>query len=71
MVWVMMVAEKPSICNSIALALSGGNHETHGRTPPGKPQHFQPNTTIYYGIHRLLFYQCTHSVEPSEVFQPT
>jgi hypothetical protein len=34
MVQVIMVAEKPSICNAIAQALSGGNHETHGRTPP-------------------------------------
>lgn len=34
MVTVMMVAEKPSICNAIATALSGGKHETHGRTPP-------------------------------------
>ena len=34
MVWVMMVAEKPSICNSVAQALSGGNFETHGRVPP-------------------------------------
>ena len=31
---VFMVAEKPSICNAIAQALSGGKHETHGRTPP-------------------------------------
>ena len=34
MVSVIMVAEKPSICNSIAQALSGGKHETHGKTPP-------------------------------------
>eukprot|EP00639_Heterosigma_akashiwo_P021494 CAMPEP_0206403930 /NCGR_PEP_ID=MMETSP0294-20121207/28035_1 /ASSEMBLY_ACC=CAM_ASM_000327 /TAXON_ID=39354 /ORGANISM="Heterosigma akashiwo, Strain CCMP2393" /LENGTH=182 /DNA_ID=CAMNT_0053861669 /DNA_START=62 /DNA_END=606 /DNA_ORIENTATION=+ len=31
---VLMVAEKPSICNAIATALSGGNHVTEGRTPP-------------------------------------
>ena len=34
MVTVVMVAEKPSICNAIAIALSGGNHETKGGTPP-------------------------------------
>jgi DNA topoisomerase-3 len=34
MVHVFMVAEKPSICNAIAQALSGGKHETHGKTPP-------------------------------------
>ena len=33
-VTVLMVAEKPSICNAIAQALSGGKHDTHGRTPP-------------------------------------
>ena len=32
----MMVAEKPSICNSIAIALSGGLEfcNSHGKTPP-------------------------------------
>jgi DNA topoisomerase-3 len=30
----LMVAEKPSICNAIAEALSGGRHESRGRTPP-------------------------------------
>ena len=29
-----MVAEKPSICTSIAQALSRGNMTSHGRTPP-------------------------------------
>ena len=31
---VLMVAEKPSICNAIAVALSGGNHSTLSGTPP-------------------------------------
>ena len=33
---IMMVAEKPSICNSIAIALSGGLEfcNSHGKTPP-------------------------------------
>lgn len=31
---VLMVAEKPSICTSIASALSRGNMESRGRTPP-------------------------------------
>ena len=31
---VLMVAEKPSICTSIAQALSGGQMETRGRSPP-------------------------------------
>lgn len=31
---VLMVAEKPSICTSIAQALCKGKMETHGRSPP-------------------------------------
>jgi hypothetical protein len=60
-VTVLMVAEKPSICTSIATALSRGQMQTRGRTPPihefqgtfqGKPAMYRSRyDTFFTAIH--------------------
>jgi DNA topoisomerase-3 len=79
---VMMVAEKPSICNSIAVALSGGleHCNSRGRTPPVHefPGTFLGKKCLYRvtSVTGHVFstdfpkeYQDWESIAPSELFQ--
>ena len=80
MITVLMVAEKPSICNAIALALSGGNHETHGRTPPvhlyrgtflGAPANFKVTSVVghVFSTDFPSAYQSWDKVDPLTLFE--
>jgi DNA topoisomerase-3 len=76
---VLMVAEKPSICTSIAHALNKGNMETRGRSPPvhefqglflNKPALIRV-TSVTGHVFSLDFpakYQNWDSVDPLELF---
>ena len=76
---VLMVAEKPSICNSIAQALSKGKMESRGRTPPvheftstfmGKSA-FIRVTSVTGHVFSVDFpssYQSWDAVDPVELF---
>ena len=75
-----MVAEKPSTCNAIAEALSGGNHETRGRTPPvhefnypfqGGPCRMLVTSVVGY-VFSVDFpkeYQNWEATDPASLFQ--
>ena len=75
----LMVAEKPSICTSIAQALSHGNMTTHGRSPPvheflatflNKPAciHVTSVTGHVFSVDFPKSYQNWDTVKPEDLF---
>lgn len=60
---VLMVAEKPSICTAIASALSRGQMETRGRTPP--IHEFQGNFQGKPAFFRYFFLSSSFFLFPS------
>jgi DNA topoisomerase-3 len=80
MVCVLMVAEKPSICNSIADALSHGKCDTRGGSPPvhefggnfhGRPCTFRVTSVVghVFSIDFPAQYANWDAVDPVDLFQ--
>ena len=76
---VLMVAEKPSICTSIAQALSNGHMQSRGRSPPvhefngsfqGKPAFYRVTSVTghVFSVDFPAAYQKWDAVDPVELF---